>query len=80
MQFDHRPGEVKKGNISNMKSMYSVEALQAEMDKCDLVCANCHALRTEQRRLDNIGQVETIQGHHMSAHSGLTQCEHISLF
>jgi Zn finger protein HypA/HybF involved in hydrogenase expression len=25
---------------------YSIKAVQAEIEKCDIVCANCHAIRT----------------------------------
>jgi formate-dependent nitrite reductase cytochrome c552 subunit len=48
LQFDHRPDEVKVGNISDWSG--DIESMIAEMDKCDVVCANCHAIRTELRR------------------------------
>jgi hypothetical protein len=49
MDFDHRPGEVKLFNIGrNMHSRKWAETL-AEIDKCDLVCANCHRIRTHSR-------------------------------
>ena len=49
MQFDHRPDEIKLDGVSNLavgrgKGMRA--RLWAEIAKCDLVCANCHALRT----------------------------------
>ncbi len=28
-----------------------IENIKKDMEKCDVVCANCHAIRTEQRRL-----------------------------
>lgn len=43
MDFDHVRGE-KLGDVSTMRAL-SVERLMAEVDKCDLVCANCHRLR-----------------------------------
>lgn len=51
MQFDHR-GEVEKfKNVSRMSgSTWSLARLQEEMDKCDLVCANCHMERSFQRQ------------------------------
>jgi len=49
MQWDHRPGEVKYRAISRITSMPR-EALMAEIAKCDLVCANCHAIRTKARQ------------------------------
>jgi hypothetical protein len=50
MQFDHRPGEEKKFNISVWVNVsQSLTTLVTEMSKCDVVCANCHAVRTHQR-------------------------------
>ena len=46
MQFDHRPGELKIRNISSYREFSSVSKFLEEIDKCDLVCANCHAERT----------------------------------
>jgi hypothetical protein len=48
MQFDHVRG-VKKYNVSNMHG-YGWESILAEIAKCELVCANCHALRTYNRK------------------------------
>jgi hypothetical protein len=50
LQFDHRPGDTKIKEISWLVShAYSMKTLQAEIAKCDLVCANCHADRTYAR-------------------------------
>lgn len=46
MQFDHVRGE-KEFNIGRgTSSGVSQERLDAEIAKCDIVCANCHAERT----------------------------------
>jgi len=46
MDFDHVRGD-KKANVSKMvANTVSVETLQKEIDKCDVVCSNCHRLRT----------------------------------
>lgn len=51
MHFDHRPGEKKLFSISTAKNVsQNLEIIQKEIDKCDLVCANCHATRTWTRR------------------------------
>jgi hypothetical protein len=50
MQFDHRPGTIKLFAIGTKGKNYSIEKLDAEIAKCDVVCANCHALRTWTRR------------------------------
>lgn len=47
MDFDHRPGETKTGEISGFTR--GIEALKREIAKCDLVCANCHRIRTAKR-------------------------------
>lgn len=45
MQFDHI-GDDKVMGISEMINRRSWEAIEAEIAKCDLVCANCHSTRT----------------------------------
>jgi len=45
LTFDHVRG-VKKMNISQMVNQgYSIEALQVEIDKCEIRCLECHHLR-----------------------------------
>ena len=48
MDFDHRPNEKKSFVISTAASQgsYGWERIQQEIDKCDVVCANCHRERT----------------------------------
>jgi hypothetical protein len=48
MQFDHKRD--KLFSISTYASRYSLERVLAEIEKCDVVCANCHAIRTHKRR------------------------------
>jgi len=62
MDFDHRDGEEKHPRLTHRENGYkrcpismtalatqSLRAFKAEVDKCDVVCANCHRLRTERR-------------------------------
>ena len=49
MQFDHRPGVEKRFTIGR-HSGTGVHRIKREIAKCDVVCANCHALRTWMRR------------------------------
>lgn len=49
MDFDHRSGEAKAGNVGNLIDG-SPAKLRAEIAKCDLICANCHRIRTQKRR------------------------------
>ena len=45
MDFDHRPGTQKRRPIAAMRAG-SLSRLKREISKCDLVCANCHRIRT----------------------------------
>lgn len=51
MQFDHVRGE-KRFNLGGGWNN-SIEAIKEEIEKCDVVCANCHAERTYQRMVDS---------------------------
>lgn len=51
MDFDHVRGK-KAGRIAVFKTSRCLQTVLAEIDKCDLVCANCHRERTEKRRLN----------------------------
>jgi len=45
LQFDHLRD--KKVNISTaVINMWSIERLQCEIDKCQVLCSNCHTLKT----------------------------------
>lgn len=46
MQFDHR--ENKKFTLGKVLH-HKLEKVLDEIAKCDLVCANCHAIRTHER-------------------------------
>jgi hypothetical protein len=50
LDFDHREPAVKKHNISRLSRFPSLKALQEEINKCDVVCANCHRERSHQQR------------------------------
>jgi len=51
MDFDHVRGkklfELSVTAILNARSM---EAIEAEAAKCDIVCSNCHRIRTFTRK------------------------------
>jgi hypothetical protein len=49
MQWDHKPGFDKLGDVSEDFWGRSREEVVAEIAKCDLVCANCHTIRTFTR-------------------------------
>jgi len=47
--FDHRPGVDKVRDVSRLYAG-SMRDLVAEIAKCDVVCANCHRIRTFDRK------------------------------
>lgn len=49
MQLDHRPDEIKLVNPATLVNCGSWGKVIDEIMKCDLVCANCHAIRTFER-------------------------------
>ena len=49
MQFDHRDAAIKVGCVSALMQTSSKKTVFDEIAKCDLVCANCHAMRTFSR-------------------------------
>lgn len=48
LEFDHIQSKFK--SISQMKSMsFSWNKIQAEIDKCEVRCANCHRIKTRKQ-------------------------------
>lgn len=53
MDFDHRPGEKKLFNIGrDGLTDQSADSVRREIDKCDVVCSNCHRARTHGSELE----------------------------
>jgi len=49
LTFDHVRGD-KRDNVADMvRNGLGVESIKAEIEKCDVVCFNCHSLRTQER-------------------------------
>ena len=49
MHWDHLPGFEKVASISVMVASRTRAAVLEELKKCELVCANCHVMRTVSR-------------------------------
>jgi len=46
LEFDHVRGE-KYNNVSHLVGKgWSIDTIQKEIDKCEVVCSNCHRKRT----------------------------------
>ncbi|MGQ0670734.1 MAG: hypothetical protein ACT4PO_13860 [Actinomycetota bacterium] len=60
MDFDHRERSEKCFNIGRdaLAGRCSEEALRREIEKCDVVCANCHRMRT-QRHVAELGRQDS---------------------
>lgn len=51
LEFDHLPEHAKKYNISDIvRNSLSIKTLTDEIEKCEVVCCNDHAIRTANRR------------------------------
>lgn len=48
LEFDHVRGE-KEFNISEVRNMWWCAEIANEIEKCDIVCKNCHTIRTYER-------------------------------
>ena len=52
--YDHRDPQLKSFSISTQLHNYTEHILLKEMEKCDLVCANCHRHRTNHQQRTGI--------------------------
>ena len=51
LEFDHVDVRNKKRNISDMISgTPSIETIKREIEKCQVLCANCHRIKTIERK------------------------------
>ena len=49
LEFDHRDGVVKKAKVSLLLNSNGWATIKAEIEKCDVRCANCHRRRTARQ-------------------------------
>ncbi len=50
MDFDHVRG-VKQCNVMELVSTLSKKKIDEEIAKCEIVCSNCHRIRTHMRKM-----------------------------
>ena len=53
MDFDHVRGQ-KHANVMELVSTLSKKKIDEEIAKCEIVCSNCHRIRTHMRRINKI--------------------------
>ncbi len=46
LEFDHRDPNTKRAEVGRLINTSTVAIVQAEIDKCDVRCGNCHRIRT----------------------------------
>jgi len=64
MQWDHLPEFHKLGDISGSWTGRSEQEILAEIAKCELVCTNCHTIRTFKRNGWGPWAVDTAEAAH----------------
>ena len=55
MDFDHVRGQ-KHANVMELVSTLSKKRIDLEIAKCEIVCSNCHRIRTHMRRMAKKGK------------------------
>lgn len=54
LHFDHLPQYEKKFNVGRDMGNHGRESILTEINKCEVRCANCHAVKTAERRKGNL--------------------------
>jgi hypothetical protein len=49
LEFDHLPNTGKPTSVGGMCYSASLKRIKEEIRKCDVVCSNCHSIRTYNR-------------------------------
>jgi len=52
LDFDHLPGYEKVNSPTYLARTYSLKRAMEEIEKCEIVCANCHKIRTWNRNIN----------------------------
>lgn len=54
LDFDHLPEHTKIDSPTQIIHKYNWDMAMEEIEKCDIVCRNCHSIRTWQRYIDSL--------------------------
>jgi hypothetical protein len=56
IDFHHKDSTKKDANLSEAIARWSIKRLQIEMDKCVMICSNCHRkLHAAERIIEKVG-------------------------
>ena len=61
MDFDHVRG-IKHKNVSELIPTLSKKKIDDEIKKCEVVCSNCHRIRTHMIRISKISNKRSQEG------------------
>jgi len=51
LEFHHLDPKTKRNDVSNMATHgYSIESIEKEIEKCIILCANCHRKKTAKQQ------------------------------
>lgn len=59
MDLDHVRG-IKVRNVSGMLDTFSIQRIKDEIEKCDVVCSNCHRERTQKQAIEKFGDTNSM--------------------
>jgi len=62
LQFDHKDRTIKEYNISH-KPDHTLDKIKPELDKCQLLCKCCHAIKTRE----NHDNAELLKGYDLKS-------------
>ena len=61
MEFDHRDPSTKRQDVTRMVGRAGIKRILEEVAKCDIVCSNCHRVRTYRRRFAFAGVAQLVE-------------------
>lgn len=74
LDFHHRPNTIKKNTVCNLvRHGYSLSIVQAEINKCDIICSNCH--RTQHYTGKYMRNKKALKIYNIKSNSKCLYCE-----
>ncbi len=57
LEFNHLDPKTKLGNIAEKLASWSWEKIQKEIDKCEVLCSNCHHIHSYDTHYTRMGNL-----------------------